>query len=178
MAYNPNFSMSDEELAKMASKIDISGTPLNGGNANTGINYPQNRPPEFSQHDIKAIARELNKLNDDESSRKSLTKKDELDEELNDVIFSENDDKVVKKKIDNAVSERGYLSSFFGSETFKDFAIILILFFVMSQTAVKDFWGQIFTAVNYNDDGTIGASGIFIYGLIFSILFIVIKRMA
>jgi hypothetical protein len=170
MAYNPNIS--DEELARLGANINFEGTPLNGVPANTGINYPQNQKAKFTKEDIREILREVT---DNDSYRKP--KKSELDDELNDVIFSDDkEDKMIKKNIDTAVSEKGYLSSFFGSETFKDFAIIFLLYFFMSQNAIKDFWGNIFTAINPDEEGKVGASGIFVYGMVFAILFIVIKR--
>jgi hypothetical protein len=62
------------------------------------------------------------------------------------------------------------------SPKFKDMLIIFVLFFLMSQDMIKDLFAQYFTSINPDETGKVGAKGVIIYGIIFSVLFVLIKN--
>lgn len=72
----------------------------------------------------------------------------------------------------------GYIQWFFDDcFNYKDFLILFILYFVLSQEMIKDFFARYFTSLNSDDEGKIGIQGVIIYGLILTILFMIIKKL-
>lgn len=72
----------------------------------------------------------------------------------------------------------GYVQWFFDDcFNYKDFLILFILYFVLSQEMIKDFFAKYFSSLNPDDEGKIGIQGVIIYGLILTILFMIIKKL-
>lgn len=59
---------------------------------------------------------------------------------------------------------------------YKDFLILFILYFVLSQEMVKDFFAKYFTSLNVDQEGKVGVQGVIIYGLILTILYMILKK--
>ena len=59
----------------------------------------------------------------------------------------------------------------------KEFAIILIIYIVLSQKFIQDFIGKYIKYINPRDDGTVSFIGIVIYGIILAVLYILIKKL-
>jgi hypothetical protein len=63
----------------------------------------------------------------------------------------------------------------FQSSKVKDAIIIFVLFFLMSQDMIKDIFSQYFTSINPDDEGKVGVKGVIIYGVIFAVVFVIVK---
>lgn len=59
---------------------------------------------------------------------------------------------------------------------YKDFLILFVLYFVLSQEMIKDFFAKYFSSLNPDYEGKIGVQGVIIYGLVLTILFMVLKK--
>ena len=59
---------------------------------------------------------------------------------------------------------------------YKDFLVLFILYFVLSQEMIKDFFAKYFSSLNPDYEGKICVQGVIIYGLILTVLFMVIKK--
>ena len=178
--YNQNYS--DEQIRNLANNVDLSGTPIGGGNSfnggndpfGTGLKYPRTPSPQIDKDTMKMLIDEVtqNLKNDTNESKPKHVISDALDES----IFKDDDDYSTSKHKDkDKDKEVGFWQSIVGSTVFKDSIIIFILFFLLSQNMIKDFFGQFFSGLNPDDEGKIGVNGVFIYGLIFAILFAIIK---
>ena len=178
--YNQNYS--DEQIRNVANNIDLNGTPIvsnqnsfNGGNDpfGTGLKYPRTQTPQIDKDTMKILIDEVTQnLKNDNSNDSKNNKKHVISDELDESIFKDEEEySIVKPK----EKELSYWQTITSSTTFKDSIIIFILFFLLSQNMVKDFFGQFFNGLNPDDEGKIGINGVFIYGVIFAVLFAVIK---
>lgn len=83
--------------------------------------------------------------------------------------------------INNENSPKSYseYAGWFFDECFnyKDFLILFILYFVLSQEMIKDFFSKYFSSLNPDTEGKVGVQGVIIYGLILTVLFTVIKKL-
>ena len=116
-----------------------------------------------------------NSSNSSKKSKKNKKKKDIID--ITDITD-------IREKIEGFVTGNetpnpiGYIQWFFDDcFNYKDFLILFILYFVLSQEMIKDFFSRYFSSLNPDDEGKIGVQGVIIYGLILTILFMVIKKM-
>lgn len=60
---------------------------------------------------------------------------------------------------------------------YKDFLILFVLYFVLSQEMIKDFFAKYFTSLNPDMEGKINVQGVIIYGLILTILYMIIRKL-
>jgi hypothetical protein len=58
----------------------------------------------------------------------------------------------------------------------KEPIIIIILYILLSQNIVKNFFGNFINEINPKNNGNVSFTGVLIYGLIFSILYIILKN--
>jgi hypothetical protein len=58
----------------------------------------------------------------------------------------------------------------------KDFFLLFSIYFILSQDMIKDIFAQYFTCINPDDFGKVGAKGVIIYGLILTVLFMIIRK--
>jgi hypothetical protein len=130
---------------------------------NQMYNQPQQSQP--FQHDdeyLKNISKEiLNGLNED-----SIT--------LSDVSIPETTKPVkINKEVEN---NKKFFQEFFKTYVnIKEFFILLILYIVLSTAYVKNFFGSYIDCLNTNDDDEVSIGGIIAYGIILSVLFIILK---
>ena len=125
-----------------------------------------------------------NLLNVSKKNKKNKKNKDIINDTTNtddmgDIIKKDD----IKKTIENFVikneniSTMGYVNWFFDDcFNYKDFLILFILYFVLSQEMIKDFFSKYFNSLNPDEEGKIGISGVIIYGLILTVLFMIIKK--
>lgn len=74
-------------------------------------------------------------------------------------------------------ASNGYLSWLFDSGfDYKDFLILFILYFILSQEMIKDFFAKYFNCLNPDDEGKINIQGVIVYGLILTIFFMLVKK--
>ena len=97
-------------------------------------------------------------------------------------IYEYKDD--LKKGFENMMTENGIpatsnISSYIFDELFnlKEFIILFGVYFLLSQEMVKELFAQYFTSLNPDDSGKVHVKGVIIYGLILTILFMVLKKL-
>jgi hypothetical protein len=188
-----NLNSSNENLMSIADKIDLISLDSNNYN---GTNLNDLSPSKYEDNNslIKSLTKEIinnlkenkidiydtlssNKYDDSDSESESLNKKKKkkknkdkektLKEDLEDYIIESNP----------IPSTNSYLSWIFDDcFNYKDFLILFILYFILSQEMIKDFFSKYFTSLNSDHEGKVGVSGVIIYGLILTVLFMIIRK--
>jgi hypothetical protein len=59
---------------------------------------------------------------------------------------------------------------------FKDPLLLLIIYFILSQAVIRQFFGNYISFINPGEDGVVSQIGIIIYGSIMILLFMLIKK--
>jgi hypothetical protein len=122
-----------------------------------------------SLHSHSHSSKSINSSNSSKKSKKNKKNKELLN--LKETI----EDFVVNNETPNPI---GYVQWFFDDcFNYKDFFILFILYFLLSQEMIKDFFARYFSSLNPDDEGKIGVQGVIIYGLILTILFMIIKKL-
>ena len=95
--------------------------------------------------------------------------------------FEYNDE--LKKGIENMMIENGVqvptsMSAYLFDELFnlKEFIILFGVYFLLSQEMIKDLFAQYFTSLNPDDTGRVNVKGVIIYGLILTVLYMIMKK--
>jgi hypothetical protein len=90
----------------------------------------------------------------------------------------------IKKTVENMMSENGVpvsesMSSYIFDDLFnwKDFIVLFGVYFLLSQEMIKDLFAQYFTSLNPDDTGKVHVKGVIIYGLILTVLFMVLRKL-
>jgi len=60
---------------------------------------------------------------------------------------------------------------------YKDFLVLFILYFILSQEMIKDFFSKYFNCLNPDTEGKVGVQGVIIYGLILTVLFMLVRKL-
>lgn len=58
----------------------------------------------------------------------------------------------------------------------RDFVIIFVIFFLLSQDMIKDFFSEFVTYLDPDDEGKIGIKGVTAYGILLGVLFLVVRK--
>jgi hypothetical protein len=88
------------------------------------------------------------------------------------------EDFVTDTKLINSTKTYSESAWWFFDEYFnKDFLVLFILYFILSQEMIKDFFAKYFTSLNPDNEGKIGVQGVIVYGLILTILYMIIKKL-
>lgn len=84
----------------------------------------------------------------------------------------------VSDQFDSSSSDQtGYIHWFFDEcFNYKDFIILFGIYFILSQEMIKDFIAKYFTCLNPDDEGKIGVQGVILYGLILTVLYMVVRK--
>jgi len=115
---------------------------------------------------------------DNNSSSRKKSKSSKSKNKVVEVVETIEDFVTDAKKINSTNTYSDYPSWFFDDcFNYKDFLILFILYFVLSQDMIKDFFAKYFTSLNPDNEGKIGVQGVIIYGLILTILFMIIKKL-
>ncbi len=163
-------------------KIDLNGTALN--DLSNGDNSSDNSSL------IKSLTKEIiSNLKDSniDLSEERLSKKDDTDSESESISRrkKKKKSKSVKEDLQDYVEDKNpvpstnkYLSMIF-DESFdiKDFFLLLGIYFLLSQNMIKDFFGKYFTCLNPDDEGKVHVQGVIVYGLILTILYMLLKKL-
>lgn len=114
---------------------------------------------------------------DDNYSRTSnKSKKSKSKNKVKDVV-EKIEDFVIDNETKGTKTYSEYAGWFFDEcFNYKDFLILFILYFVLSQEMIKDFFAKYFSSLNPDYEGKIGIQGVIIYGLILTVLFMVIRK--
>ena len=163
-----NLAKQDPILIKSVAREIINGLKENNMSLydNSSINsYKKNDSEDYVRNEH---TKDREKDNYSTSSTKSKNKVNKIAETIEDFV--------IDTKSSNTYSN--YAGWFFDEcFNYKDFLILFILYFVLSQEMIKDFFAKYFSSLNYDDEGKIGVQGVIIYGLILTILFMLIKKL-
>jgi hypothetical protein len=145
------------------------------GKKNIQYNNPDNFEEEFENSNGSDNIDDLDKLNgSDKSNGSSKKSKKNKKKEISDITETI-ENFVVKNETPNP---SGYIQWFFDDcFNYKDFLVLFILYFILSQEMIKDFFARYFSSLNPDDEGKIGVQGVIIYGLILTIFYMIIKKL-
>lgn len=126
------------------------------------------------------IESSLNSTNSANSAKKNKKKKKEIfnaKESIENFIANSSD--LGLSSNSNSTKHSTFYVQWFFENCFncKDFLILFILYFILSQEMIKDFFAKYFNCLNPDEEGKIGVQGVIIYGLILATLFIIFKKM-
>ena len=155
--YNSNYTKNSNKIKIGKKNNDFDSSNVNYDNYND--NYNDNYTDNFSNQTEDIVK--------NKKSKKIYEYKDDL-----------------KKGFENMMSENGIpapsnFSSYIFDELFnlKEFIILFGVYFLLSQEMVKELFAQYFTSLNPDDSGRVHVKGVIIYGLILTILFMVLKKL-
>lgn len=170
-------------------------TNLNGTSLNDLSGYHNSTNTEDNNTLIKSLTKEILSnikennidLYDDNLSKSSKYYDDELEsEETISKKKKKKKEKGVKEELKDYIktknplpSTNSYLFGIFDDcFSIKDFIILFVIYFLLSQDMIKEFFSKYFTSLNPDDEGKVNIQGVIIYGLILTVLFMVSKRVA
>lgn len=124
------------------------------------------------QRDEDAIDELINQINTetDESQPKKKTNKIKSNKK-NKLDTDTDEDKKEKKE----VKKNKFKFPFKIPEFIRDPLLIWVIFILLSQNFIKQLIGKYVNHINPNEDGVVSFLGVVIYGLIFAVLFAIIK---
>ena len=120
-----------------------------------------------------------NKKKESEGKRvriKNVDKDNEEDDDLVDLIKDNiiNNEVIKKNKKGIKKIEKGAKS--FLNINYKEFALLFLIYFLLSQEMIKDGIAIYFTSLNPDNSGRIGVKGVIIYGLLLTTIFILLRN--
>lgn len=176
---NLNGSLNQEpELIK-----SLAGEIINGLKENNMSLYDNSSINSYRKHfdDIERFEKSNNNHNSNLSKSKSkntYSKEKEGDKTKTKVVETLEDFIVGEKNLSSPKTYTEYAGWFFDEcFNYKDFLILFILYFVLSQEMIKDFFAKYFTSLNPDSEGKVNIQGVIIYGLILTILYMVTKKL-
>lgn len=109
----------------------------------------------------------------------SSSKKSKKNKKKTDSFDSSNMTEHIENFVVNSTNiPTNYIQWFFEDcLNYKDFLVLFILYFILSQDMIKDFFASYFSSLNPDNEGKIGVKGVIIYGLILTVLFMIIKKL-
>lgn len=120
---------------------------------------------------------DYNDDNDDKhtvKSDKSTSSKRKKKEGIQETI----EDFVINNELPNVETQVGHVQWFFDEcFNYKDFLILFVLYFVLSQEMIKDFFSKYFTSLNPDSEGKVGVQGVIIYGLILTVIYMLVRKL-
>jgi hypothetical protein len=166
---NPNNNFAD-------ALKEINETKFNG----TDLNYKQSGGSVSDNESlINTITNEIsNRLGAD----KKISSINELKENINNKEKNKekNKPKTIEKMTKDSSSEvkksNDIIEKILSYDDVRDFMIIFAVFFLLSQDMIKDFFSEYVTYLNPDDEGKIGVKGVFVYGVLLAVLFLVIRK--
>lgn len=115
-----------------------------------------------------------NKSNKENKGNKGKSKSKNKVKEVVETI----EDFVIDGETNGIKSYTNYAGWFFDEcFNYKDFLVLFMLYFVLSQEMIKDFFAKYFSSLYPDYEGKIGIQGVIIYGLILAVLFMVVRKL-
>ncbi len=146
-------------------------------------NLKENNMSLYDNSSINSRAKNKNLLNidednlgcDDETSasveHKAKRKKNKKIKDIEETI----ENFVVDGEIPNKSDYAGWF--FDECFNYKDFIVLFVIYFILSQEMIKDFFSKYFSSLNPDSEGKVGVQGVIIYGLILTILFMLARNL-
>lgn len=158
-------------------RVDLNGTSLNDLSVNK-----QEDNSSLIKSLTKEIISNLKDSNFDLYDKKD--KHDDTDSESSSRRRKKKKDKSIKEDLQDYMEEQNpvpstnkYLSMIFtDSFNVKDFFLLFGLYFLLSQSMIREFFAKYFTCLNPDDEGRINIQGVIVYGLILTVLFMMLKK--
>ncbi len=158
-------------------RVDLNGTSLNDlsvGNQDDNSSLIKSLTKEIisnlkdSNIDLYDKKDRHDDTDSESSSRRKKKKKDKsIKEDLQDYMEEQNP----------VPSTNKYLSMIFSdSFSVKDFFLLFGLYFLLSQSMIREFFAKYFTCLNPDDEGRINIQGVIVYGLILTVIFMLLKK--
>ena len=178
-------SIPNDNLINIANRIDnislddinLNGTKLNDLNSNLLSN-------SLNTDDNNSLIRSLTK--EIINNIKDNNIKERFDDEIYDIktknlldneIEIETEKKKNKKKKDSHIKKGdSYISYINDIINIKESIILFTIFFLLSQEMIKDFFGKYFSSINGDSEGKVNVQGVVVYGIILTVLFMIIKK--
>jgi len=196
LTQNPNSfeNLTNDNLINLVNNLDtdiLDGTPLN--DKEIMKKYKQRNKNNDNTSLIKTLTNEIiNNLKENNISLYENNTNNSIDDDKIESISNFSNKKNKKKKeikeiketiedfvVNNKIPDtKNYIFWFFDDcFNYKDFLILFILYFVLSQEMIKDFFSKYFTSLNADNEGKVGVQGVIIYGLILTVLYMLIKKL-
>jgi len=126
---------------------------------------------------IKSITEEItNRLGEDKNLITSNINKNVKKDKSKDIKPQKKIDKDHMNNTDNVVKPSNFIEKIINYDDIKDGAILFVIFFLLSQDMIKDFFSEYITCIGADEEGKVNFKGVIIYGLILSILFLVVRK--
>lgn len=151
-----NYNGMYNNMSFNAPNFNMNGTQL--------TQNPNNDIKMISQEILDGLNNNNISLHDNESIEIHKKKKKQKKENKQELIKEDYETDV--KCVTSFISEKF---------NFRELVMLFALYFVMSQDMVREFFAGYFTSLNPDSDGTIRIQGILTYGLIFTMLFFILK---
>lgn len=173
---NGNYGIGN--LSNMSSqRVDLNGTSLNDLSVSK-----QDDNSSLIKSLTKEIISNLKDSNIDLYDKKD--RHDDTDSESSSRKRKKKKDKSIKEDLQDYMEEQNpipstnkYLSMIFSdSFSVKDFFLLFGLYFLLSQSMIREFFAKYFTCLNPDDEGRINIQGVIVYGLILTVLFMMLKK--
>jgi hypothetical protein len=180
-----NTSEQDSTLIKSVAREIINGLKENKMSLydNSSINSYKNYNNQYyknnndNDNDNNCYDNENDDNNENLSKSSKKSKNSKIKNKVKEVVETI-EDFVTDTKLINSTKTYSESAWWFFDEYFnKDFLVLFILYFILSQEMIKDFFAKYFTSLNPDNEGKIGVQGVIVYGLILTILYMIIKKL-
>lgn len=169
-------SSKDPKLIKSVAREIINGLKENNMSLydNSSINSYRGGGKTGNDDDCDDDNYSSNSSNKSNKGNKNKSKSKNKVKEVVETI----EDFVIDGETNGTKSYSDYAGWFFDEcFNYKDFLVLFILYFVLSQEMIKDFFAKYFSSLNPDYEGKIGVQGVIIYGLILTVLFMVVRKL-
>ena len=173
----PILNEDNTSLIKSLTKEIIHNLRENNIDFNDGLSSSSNTIMKSSNSNndlVNNLANEsANELMDElaSESNKNLNKKNKKKKDLEHSI------KTFIKSSNPVPATNDYLTWIFDDcFNIKDFIVLFMLYFILSQEMIKDFFSKYFTSLNPDSEGKVNIQGVIVYGLILTVLFMIIRK--
>jgi hypothetical protein len=183
-----NTSEQDSTLIKSVAREILNGLKENNMSLydNSSINsyknynnqyYKNNNDNDNNNDNCRDNENETDDINENLSKSSKKFKNSKIKNKVKEVVETI-EDFVTDTKLINSTKTYSESAWWFFDEYFnKDFLVLFILYFILSQEMIKDFFAKYFTSLNPDNEGKIGVQGVIVYGLILTILYMIIKKL-
>lgn len=175
--YNPNmlnFNNSNnlEHAIKTIDNLSLKETRLDDESSNN---------PHYNEKLIQSITEEIShRLGTD----KNLINNKDQKKDDNQIKKTKQEKQIKQGKqekdhmtnTDNKNDKLDIIDKIINYNDIKDFGILIIIFFLLSQDMIKDFFAEYINCISPDDEGKFNVKGVIVYGIILSILFIVVRK--